>query len=119
MFSECKKEELKWFKGNTHSHTTLSGHADTHPDTVALWYFERDYNFLILSEHNQFIDPDHVHLPVGRRNDFILIPCEEVSELEEVHATGMNMQKKVNLLYPKNMASVTDNPFDNIKTYLM
>ena len=68
-----QEKELKWFKGNTHSHTTLSGHADTHPDTVALWYLDRDYNFLILSEHNLFIDPNNVHLPENRRKDFILI----------------------------------------------
>ena len=59
--SSVKEKELKWFKGNTHSHTTLSGHADTHPDTVALWYLDRAYNFLILSEHNHFIDPDLIH----------------------------------------------------------
>ena len=48
---------LTWYKGNTHTHTILCGHADSHPDTVARWYLDRDYNFLILSEHNLYIDP--------------------------------------------------------------
>ena len=58
--------QKKWFKGNTHTHTILCGHADSHPDTVAMWYLDRDYNFLILSEHNTFIDPDRVNLQIGR-----------------------------------------------------
>ncbi len=35
-----------WFKGNTHSHTILCGHADTHPDTIALWYLENVWRIL-------------------------------------------------------------------------
>lgn len=79
-----------WFKGNTHAHTIVCGHADTSPDSVALWYLERDYNFLILSEHNHFIDPATVNLPADRRSDFILIPGEEVSGRLAIHTTGMN-----------------------------
>lgn len=80
-----------WFKGNTHAHTVLCGHADTSPDSVALWYLEQGYNFLILSEHNQFIDPDSVNLPENRRTDFILIPGEEVTGRLAIHTTGMNV----------------------------
>ena len=35
----------KWYKGNTHVHTTLCGHADSTPDFVAQWYHDRGYNF--------------------------------------------------------------------------
>jgi hypothetical protein len=33
-----------------------------HPNAVAQWYHDRGYNFLILSEHNKFIDPSTVQL---------------------------------------------------------
>lgn len=93
----CTEQEVEdatiWFKGNTHTHTTLCGHADTSPDSVALWYLDRGYNFLILSEHNHFIDPDSVNLPAQRRSDFILIPGEEVSGQKHVHTTSMNTRK--------------------------
>ena len=89
------KQQQTWYKGNTHTHTQLCGHADSHPDTVALWYLERDYNFLILSEHDQFVDPDSVNLPADRRADFILIPGEELSNINEVHSTAMNIQRVV------------------------
>lgn len=84
-----------WFKGNTHAHTVICGHADTSPDSVALWYLERDYNFLILSEHNHFIDPATVNLPTDRRSDFILVPGEEVTGRQAIHTTGMNVQQYV------------------------
>lgn len=91
----AEKEPTVWFKGNTHAHTVVCGHADTSPDSVALWYLERDYNFLILSEHNNFINPDSVNLPANRRTDFILIPGEEVTGRQAIHSTGMNVQHYV------------------------
>lgn len=95
-FSFANAQNSKWFKGNTHVHTTLSGHADTTPDIVAKWYLDRGYNFLILSEHNKFIDPDSINLPQGHREDFILIPGEEVTDGNHVvHTTAMNIEDLV------------------------
>lgn len=88
--------EKQWYKGNTHAHTELSGHGDASPDHVAAWYHDLGYNFLILSEHNIFIDPDSVNLPADRREDFILIPGEEVTGQEVIHTTAMNIQGLVN-----------------------
>jgi hypothetical protein len=88
---------LHWYRGNTHAHTTRCGHADSEPDVVAKWYLDREYNFLCLSEHNQFIDPATVNLPPDRRKDFILIPGEEITGTN-VHMTGLNMSRIVNHL---------------------
>lgn len=85
-------EAKQWYKGNTHVHTVLSGHADSSPEYVARWYLDRGYNFLILSEHNQFINPDSVELPAERREDFILIPGEEVTGSKVIHTTAMNVE---------------------------
>ncbi len=85
-------QEATWYKGNTHAHTVLSGHGDTSPDSVARWYLDRGYHFLILSEHNQFIHPDSVDLPPDRRDDFILIPGEEVTGHQVIHTTAMNIR---------------------------
>jgi hypothetical protein len=85
--------ELKWYKGNTHTHTILCGHADSAPEVVAGWYLEHGYNFLCLSEHNKFIDPASVELPKDRRADFILVPGQEVTG--SVHTTALNVQRLV------------------------
>src|SRR5688500_3023741 len=84
----------QWYRGNTHAHTVRCGHADSEPEAVARWYLDRRYHFLCLSEHNQFIDPATVKLPVDRRKDFILIPGQEITGTQ-VHMTGLNVEKLV------------------------
>ena len=88
-----------WYKGNTHAHTVLCGHADTTPELVAKWYLDRGYNFLILSEHNIFIDPETIKLPKGRRKDFILVPGQEVTGHKHIHTTAMNIKSRVPARY--------------------
>jgi hypothetical protein len=90
LFICTTAESQRWYKGNTHTHTVICGHADTSPEDVVKWYHERDYNFLILSEHNHFIDPDSVEMPADQRKDFILIPGQEVTGALSIHTTGMN-----------------------------
>jgi len=85
--------EPQWYKGNTHTHTILCGHADSTPEVVAQWYLDRGYNFLCLSEHNQFLDPTKVALPEGRRSDFILIPSQEITG--SVHTTALNVPRLI------------------------
>ena len=82
-----------WYKGNTHVHTTLCGHADSTPEFVAQWYHDRGYNFLVLSEHNKFIDPSTIKLKGDVREDFLLLPGEEVTG--PVHSTAMNISRLV------------------------
>ncbi len=88
-------DSTTWYRGNTHAHTKICGHADSSPETVVQWYHDRGYNFLILSEHNHFIDPDSVMMPANQRDDFILIPGEEISGPGAVHTTAMNIRHLV------------------------
>ena len=80
-----------WYRGNTHTHTVICGHADSPPEFVAAWYHDRGYNFLILSEHNHFIDPKTVKLPKPTREDFILVPGVELTGNSYIHTTSMNV----------------------------
>lgn len=82
--------EKQWYKGNTHTHTVLCGHADSTPEAVTKWYHDRGYNFLVLSEHNIFIDPADVKMPDNKRDDFILIPGEEITGGGHAHTTALN-----------------------------
>jgi hypothetical protein len=43
--------DLRWFKGNTHTHSLWSDGNDF-PEMIADWYKTRGYNFLVLSDHN-------------------------------------------------------------------
>lgn len=68
----------RFLRGNTHCHTDLCGHADSPPETVAAWYREAGYDFLVISEHNLFVDP--ARLAVPRDPGFLLIPGEEITQ---------------------------------------
>lgn len=104
----------KWYKGNTHVHTTLCGHADTTPNVVAQWYHDRGYNFLILSEHNKFIDPSTVELKGEVRSDFLLVPGEEVTG--PVHSTAMNVSRLVPWEFKdKNRSKIIQNHVDETR----
>lgn len=43
--------ELRWWKGNTHTHSWWSD-GDAPPEVIADWYKRRGYQFLVLSDHN-------------------------------------------------------------------
>lgn len=44
--------ELRWWKGNLHTHTFWSD-GDDFPESVIRWYREHGYHFLALSDHNR------------------------------------------------------------------
>ncbi|MBL8900174.1 MAG: CehA/McbA family metallohydrolase [Planctomycetes bacterium] len=89
------QDELRWWKGNTHTHTVLCGHADSTPEAVAKWYHDRGWNFLVLSEHNKFIDPATVKLPENARADFLLVPGEEITGPKTIHTTAFGVRELV------------------------
>lgn len=41
----------RWFKGNLHTHSLWSD-GDHFPEPVSMWYRERGYDFLAISDHN-------------------------------------------------------------------
>ena len=44
-------EGLRWFKGNTHTHSYWSD-GDDFPEMIMEWYKSHDYDFICLSDHN-------------------------------------------------------------------
>ncbi len=43
--------EVRWWKGNLHTHSLWSD-GDEFPEVIAAWYAEHGYHFLALSDHN-------------------------------------------------------------------
>ncbi len=86
---------LHWFKGNTHTHTTMSD-GDSAPEEVARWYKEKGYRFLVLSDHNFFTDPQTLSSLVD--SSFLLISGEELTssfQKKPVHVNGLNIPRKL------------------------
>ena len=51
------KGPLKWYKGNIHTHSLWSD-GDDYPEMIAAWYKERDYQFLVFTDHNVLHDKE-------------------------------------------------------------
>jgi hypothetical protein len=81
----------RWFKGNTHTHT-LESDGDSPPEVVVSWYRNHGYNFLVLSDHNVWVNPALLSHLVD--SAFLLIPGEELTArfgTRPVHVNGLNI----------------------------
>lgn len=107
--------EMRWFKGNTHSHTTMSD-GDSPPEYVANWYKEHGYHFLVLSDHNFLTDTS----PLSHLVDttFILIPGEEVTtsfKEKPVHVNGLNIPEIVEPVVDTTLVGTIQRNVDAIR----
>lgn len=82
-----------WFKGNLHSHTTISDGMLTPTESVEL-YKKNGYHFLCLSEHDIFTD----HREQFNTESFIILPAIEYSAIL-YRAVGTNERFKVHHLH--------------------
>lgn len=49
--AQTKSDDVKWFKGNTHTHSYWSD-GDDFPEMIMDWYKSHGYDFICLSDHN-------------------------------------------------------------------
>ena len=62
----------KWYKGNLHTHTTLSDGTKTPEELVEL-YKEKGYDFLSITDHSIVAKTTHF-----TEEEFLMIPGEEI-----------------------------------------
>ncbi len=98
---------LRWFKGNTHTHT-LNSDGDSTPDEVARWYREHGYRFLVLSDHNFLTSVDGLNALHGADDRFLLIPGEEVTDAFGDKPLHVNALDPAQMVEPQGGASVID-----------
>ena len=67
--------EARWYKGNIHTHTTMSD-GDATPEVAVRWYGDHGYDFLVLSDHNHLTLVEHAE---SDSRAPLMIPGEEVS----------------------------------------
>jgi len=88
---------LRWYKGNTHTHT-LNSDGDSTPDDVVRWYREHSYHFLVLTDHNYLTGVDTLNGLYGAREKFLVIKGEEVTssfQSKSVHVNGLDVSEQV------------------------
>jgi hypothetical protein len=88
---------LRWYKGNTHTHT-LNSDGDSTPDDVARWYREHGYHFLVMTDHNFLTSVDGLNALHGANEKFLVIKGEEVTssfQSKAVHVNGLDVASLV------------------------
>jgi hypothetical protein len=98
---------LRWYKGNTHTHT-LNSDGDSTPDDVVRWYREHGYHFLVLTDHNFLTAVDGLNALHGASEQFLVIRGEEVTDAfadKALHINGLDVSRKVD---PQGGTSVLD-----------
>src|SRR4030095_6585970 len=82
---------LRWYKGNTHTHT-LNSDGDSSPDDVTKWYRQHGYQFLVLTDHNVLTSVDALNALHGLDDQFLVIRGEEVTDrfqTKPIHVNGL------------------------------
>jgi hypothetical protein len=98
---------LRWYKGNTHTHT-LNSDGDSSPDDVAKWYRQHGYQFLVLTDHNVLSRVDALNALHGLDDKFLVIRGEEVTDrfgTKPIHVNGLQPNR---LVEPQGGTSVVD-----------
>jgi hypothetical protein len=101
------QKQLRWYKGNTHTHT-INSDGDSTPDEVVRWYREHGYNFLVLTDHNFLTNVDGLNSIHGAEEQFIVIRGEEVTDTfdkKPLHVNGLNVER---LVKPQGGNSVSE-----------
>lgn len=111
-------QALKWYKGNTHTHT-LNSDGDSTPEDVVKWYREHGYNFLFITDHEHITNVAPLNDLYGKAGSFIVISGQEVTDSYDrkpyhINALGISKVVMPNRLkgavetLKKNIDDVTD-----------
>jgi hypothetical protein len=109
--------QLNWYKGNLHTHT-INSDGDSAPDTVARWYKEHRYQFLVLSDHNFFTNPEPLNAVFGADERFLLIPGEEVTsryEQKAVHVNAFRVRETIPPAFGRSVLETIQKNVDAIR----
>ena len=88
---------MRWYKGNTHTHTINQG-GDSTPDEVVRWYREHGYQFVTLTDHNLLTKVDGLNAIYAADEQFLVMQGEEVTSRagdKPVHVNGLDVQRVV------------------------
>jgi hypothetical protein len=108
---------LRWYKGNTHTHT-LNSDGDSTPDEVAKWYREHGYQFLVLTDHNVVTRVDGLNSILGADDQFLIVKGEEVSDQIEgrpIHINGLDVSERVAPQHGASVSAVIQGNVDAIR----
>ena len=112
-----ERPALRWYKGNTHTHTTLSD-GDSTPEEVTRWYKDRGYNFLVLTDHNVLQPVDRLNDAFAVPGSFLVIKGEEVTNRlngKGIHVNGLDTRSRIGAQQGATILELLQNSVDAIR----
>jgi hypothetical protein len=105
---------LKWYRGNTHTHT-INSDGDSSPEAVVRWYSENGYNFVFITDH-EFITPaDPLNKLFGKAGEFLVIQGQEITDRLDGKPFHVNALGIGSVIMPQRGKSVVENLQRNIE----
>ena len=98
---------LKWFRGNTHTHS-LNSDGDSTPDDVVRWYREQRYHFLFFTDHNMVTPVDGLNDVFAMPERFLVLRGEEVTDQAAGKPVHLNMLGGEGVVTPQGGESVAE-----------
>jgi hypothetical protein len=108
---------LRWYRGNMHTHTQFnaaSGASDT-PNFVAQWFKSHDYQFVVITDHENLTDVGPLNSAHGKVGEFLVIQGQEITQeiadpghpfgLRHAHVNGINTQHLIMPIAPPSPPS--------------
>lgn len=123
--AQSPSDHLRWFKGNTHTHT-LNSDGDSPPDVVVRWYRENGFQFVVVTDHEFLTDVRPLNGLFGAAGKFLVIAGQEVTQIlpdsshpdrrRQAHVNAINLTRvvlpqggsSVAESYSRNLAAIRD-----------
>ena len=112
-FGQTPSDTRKWYKGNTHTHTTNSD-GDSAPDAVVKWYSDNRYNFVFITDH-EFITPvATLNDLYAKPGEFLVIQGQEITDSLNNKPHHINALGIGSVIRPQKGTTVTENYQKNV-----
>lgn len=106
-FRETRQDGLRWYKGNTHTHT-INSDGDSHPDDVVKWYRSHGYQFVVLTDHNVLTSVEGLNALHGLDDRFLVVRGEEVTDRFDSRPLHINALDPARFVAPQGGTSAVD-----------
>jgi hypothetical protein len=108
-------EEMRWYRCNTHTHTSAPPGSDANetPERVVEWYRTHGYQCIVITDHEFLTDVE----PLNRKyaGEFLVIRGQEITQIvadaahhqgvRHAHVNGINTNRVIMPLKPTDAAS--------------
>ncbi|HET9362839.1 MAG TPA: CehA/McbA family metallohydrolase [Vicinamibacterales bacterium] len=108
---------MRWYKGNTHTHT-INSDGDSTPDEVVQWYRTHGYQFLVLTDHNFLTNVDGLNALHAADEKFLVLRGEEVTAGaggKPVHVNGLDVTRLVEAYRGTSVVDTLQRNIDGIR----